>query len=74
LRNFWPGANNRWTNIKSKEKRIYRENAYRVLLTRARQGMILFVPSGDAADLTTDQTELDATASFLIACGVTPLP
>lgn len=39
----------RWTHAKDAS---YLKNAYRVLLTRARQGMVIFVPEGDAADAT----------------------
>ena len=54
----------------SSEKRRYRKNAYRVLLTRARQGMVLFIPKGDQLDPTTSPIEFDATEDFLIDCGV----
>lgn len=37
----------RWNNIKKKEIQDYQTNAYRVLLTRARQGMVIVVPNGD---------------------------
>lgn len=73
LRTFRPGSNNRWMRIKNPEKQIYRQNAYRVLLTRARQGMILFVPRGENRDPTNDPYEFDATADFLLRCGVTLL-
>lgn len=36
-----------WQNINKKENQEYQINAYRVLLTRARQGMIIVVPEGD---------------------------
>src|SRR5205085_678586 len=42
----------RWCNIGNADNRIYLRNAYRVLLTRARQGMIIFVPPGDSNDPT----------------------
>jgi hypothetical protein len=73
LRNFRPGVNNRWLALKNPEKRIYRKNAYRVLLTRARQGMIIFIPKGDTGDLTNDPDEFDSTAEYLVRCGVTQL-
>lgn len=44
----------RWNNINKSSNQVYQKNAYRVLLTRARQGMIIVVPQGDA----TDQTRL----------------
>ncbi len=34
----------KWNNINKKEKEVYLLNTYRVLLTRARQGMVIFVP------------------------------
>ena len=37
----------RWNNIKKREIQLYQINAYRVLLTRARQGMVIVVPNGD---------------------------
>ena len=43
---------NRWLNIRSEERKAYQINAYRVLLTRARQGMVLCVPEGNAEDAT----------------------
>jgi len=42
----------RWNRIRKPEKQIYLKNAYRVLLTRARQGMVIVVPSGDLGDPT----------------------
>jgi hypothetical protein len=73
LRNFRPGGNNRWLNIKNPDKRVFRRNAYRVLLTRARQGMIIFIPEGKVEDPTTTGEEFDQTAKYLLRCGVTPL-
>lgn len=52
----------------------YVKNAYRVLLTRARQGMVIFVPRGDAADATRPPAEYDAIADWLADCGVPALP
>ncbi len=73
LRNFRPGSNNRWLKIKNPDKRTYRRNAYRVLLTRARQGMVIFIPKGSPGDPTINAAEFDSTAEFLMRCGVTPL-
>ena len=39
----------KWTSIHNPDRRQYLRNAYRVLLTRARQGMVIFVPTGDSA-------------------------
>jgi hypothetical protein len=70
LRKLLMGPTSRWVSIKNPERRTYRKNAYRVLLTRARQGMVIFVPKGDKMDLTNQPDEFDATAEFLLRCGV----
>ena len=43
---------NKWLNIRSEERKAYQINAYRVLLTRARQGMVICVPEGNPEDAT----------------------
>ena len=50
-------------------QRKYLLNAYRVLLTRARQGLIIFVPSGDLNDKTRDPSFYDGTYEYLLNCG-----
>jgi len=72
LRALRHGQQSKWSAIKSDEKRIYRRNAYRVLLTRARQGMIVFVPKGNDNDPSNRPDEFEATAQYLVRCGVTP--
>ncbi|MBI4918100.1 MAG: DUF2075 domain-containing protein [Acidobacteria bacterium] len=51
------------------------KNSYLVLLTRARKGMIIFVPRGDLAgeDPTRPTTDYDRIADYLAACGARPL-
>jgi hypothetical protein len=73
LRKLLSGPNNRWVSIKNPDKRNFRKNAYRVLLTRARLGMAIFVPKGDEEDSTNMPEEFNATADFLLKCGVTPM-
>jgi len=51
----------------------YVKNAYRVLLTRARQGMVIFVPRGDPDDATRPPKDYDAIDQWLAACGVPAL-
>lgn len=55
----------RWNNINKEERRQYLKNAYRVLLTRARQGMVLVVPEGDTEDHTRSAKYYDGTYSYL---------
>ena len=50
-------------------KRSYQLNAYRVLLTRARQNMILYIPRPTPLDKSRLVSELDCTANFLLSCG-----
>jgi hypothetical protein len=73
LRKLLSGPHNRWVSIKNPERRNFRQNAYRVLLTRARLGMIIFVPRGDAEDATNQPDEFESTAEFLLNCGVTSM-
>lgn len=60
----------RWQRVMDPERRAYLANAYRVLLTRARQGMIIFIPMGDATDETRQPSIYDGTYEFLRACGI----
>jgi hypothetical protein len=50
-------------------KRNYQLNAYRVLLTRARQNMILYIPQPKTGDSSRLHSELARTAEFLVSCG-----
>jgi hypothetical protein len=60
----------RWQNIRNDTNRGFLTNAYRVLLTRARQGMVIFVPPGDGADPTRDPAYYDSTFNYLTELGI----
>lgn len=60
----------RWNRVNKAENQRYLVNAYRVLLTRARQGMVLFVPKGGARDHTRKPEFYDATFNYLNALGI----
>lgn len=60
---------NRWNNINKEERKQYLKNAYRVLLTRARQGMVIVVPHGDHEDATRNPAYYDPTFEYLSAVG-----
>jgi DUF2075 family protein len=62
-----------WQKIHQESARAYLVNSYRVLLTRARQGMLLFVPLGDEQDSTRPRAPFDETAQFLTECGARAL-
>lgn len=64
----------KWVKIGVIEKRRFRINAYRVLLTRARAGLIIHVPRGNIEDTTRAPHEFDAIANTLIAAGAAILP
>jgi Uncharacterized conserved protein (DUF2075) len=59
-----------WTTIHKADRKRYQLNAYRVLLTRARQGMVIFVPPGDVQDPTRDPQFYDETYSYLAGLGL----
>ncbi len=63
----------RWCNIASPENRRYLLNAYRVLLTRARQGMAIYVPPGDSNDPTRSPDFYQATHKYLADLGIPTL-
>ena len=64
----------RWMNINNLQNREYLKNAYRVLLTRARQGMVIFVPLGNnPPDATRDSAYYDGTYSYLKSLGIPEL-
>ena len=59
----------RWNFIHKAERKSYQKNAYRVLLTRARQGMVIVVPSGDSEDPTRKPEYYDPTFEYLHEIG-----
>jgi hypothetical protein len=63
-------VSSRWNAMKKPERRGYLRNAYRVLLTRARQGMVIFVPNGDSADPTRTPQFYDDTFEYLKDLGI----
>lgn len=60
----------RWEKINKPERQKYLKNAYRVLLTRARQGMAIVVPEGVPTDLTRHPGLYDPTFEYLSALGI----
>ncbi len=59
-----------WQHIRKEERKSYLKNAYRVLLTRARQGMVIVVPYGDVDDHTRAPSLYDGTFNYLKSVGV----
>ncbi len=63
----------KWNNIKSDQDKKYLKNAYRVLLTRARQGLVIFIPEGNDEDATCKREYYDGTYTYLKDIGVTEI-
>ena len=61
---------NRWNAVSSEERKLYLKNAYRVLLTRARQGMAIFVPRGSEEDATRPSEFYDGIYNYLKNIGI----
>lgn len=60
----------KWQRINQLSRRQYLMNAYRVLLTRARQGMVIFVPDGSVTDPTRSPGYYDSTYAYLRSIGL----
>ena len=61
---------NMWCNVNKEDRRRYMKNAYRVLLTRSRQGMVIYVPEGNENDVTTAPELYDGTYEYLKSIGI----
>lgn len=59
----------RWQTVNDEARKSYIANSYRVLLTRARQGLVIFVPKGSAEDTTRPTDQYDAIHRYLLQCG-----
>ncbi|SFL28756.1 Uncharacterized conserved protein [Lachnospiraceae bacterium KH1T2] len=66
----------KWNKRNKPEQKRYLVNAYRVLLTRSRQGMVIFVPNGEDPEIdpTRDYKYYDGIYSYLKSCGIRDLP
>ena len=60
----------RWMHVNKEQGQRYLKNAYRVLLTRARQGLVIFVPEGDLDDETRRPEYYDGTYEYLKSLGL----
>ena len=68
--NFRNFKGTKWTQIRGDLDQRYKLNSYRVLMTRARQGMVIFVPTGDPADSTRDPEMYDSVWNYLCNCNL----
>lgn len=60
----------RWQRINAADRQTFLQNKYRVLLTRAREGMVIWVPRGLPCDPTLSADHFDGTADFLRSAGI----
>ena len=67
---YYSFVGNRWQNVASEERKLYLKNAYRVLLTRARQGMVIFIPRGSDSDETRKREWYDTIFNYLRSVGI----
>jgi DUF2075 family protein len=70
---YWSFKGQKWQHIKKAERKLYLKNAYRVLLTRARQGMVIVVPEGDDNDHTRPRDFYSSTYEYLKGIGLPEL-
>ncbi len=69
----WSFKGTKWQNVKDEFQKRYLENSYRVLLTRARQGMVIYVPLGDDTDTTRQSKYYQGVFEYLQTCGLKEL-
>jgi len=65
---------NRWQAVRKERECAYVLNRYRVLLTRARRGMVLWIPRGSSEDSTRSPEQFDRVYDALIGAGIPPMP
>lgn len=71
LRRSFKGT--KWQTVNDEDAKRYLKNTYRVLLTRARQGMVIFVPNGSCEDYTRQHGFYDETFNYLKNIGIVEL-
>ena len=68
--NYQSFKGTKFQNINSLADKNYLKNSYRVLLTRARQGMVIYIPEGDTIDQTRARKYYDGTYEYLKSIGI----
>lgn len=63
-------SGSKWLTINKEDNRRYLKNAYRVLLTRSREGFIIFIPKGDNSDQTRLCKYYDGLWNYLKEVGI----
>lgn len=60
----------KWNHVNQEQRKRYLKNAYRVLLTRARQGLIIFIPQGADDDSSRNTEYYNGTYQYLKSTGI----
>lgn len=68
--NYQEFKGTKWQNIKSELKKKYLINTYRVLLTRSRQGLVIYIPEGSKEDVTRSPGFYDGTWEYFKGIGI----
>lgn len=68
--NYQSFKGTKWQNMNQEVSREYLKNTYRVLLTRARQGMVIFIPEGSKIDVTREPHFYDETYEYFKKIGL----
>lgn len=67
---FYRFMRSQWQTIHKDKSMKYLKNSYRVLLTRARQGIVIYIPKGSKEDPTTSNTMYDSTFNYFKEIGI----
>lgn len=68
--NYFNFRGTKWTHVRQDIQQKYLKNAYRVLLTRARQGMVIYIPEGSKEDTTRLPMYYDLLHDYLQRIGI----
>lgn len=60
----------KWNHVNQEQRQHYLKNAYRVLMTRARQGLIIYIPEGDEEDISRLTEYYEGTYQYLKHVGI----
>ena len=60
----------KWNHVNQEQRQHYLKNAYRVLMTRARQGLIIYIPEGDEEDPSRLTKYYEGTYQYLKHVGI----
>jgi DUF2075 family protein len=63
----------KWENVHAEDAQNFLINKYRVLLTRAREGFIIWVPPGNPTDPTRASDIYNPIYEYLLSCGIPEL-